>query len=203
MNFRLLLALPFFLITIYSHAQKENSGTCKFSVFSKFREALSLEVFYFSADNKRIRSTSGYPHVNACRHGREDSIKTVAFWSTGYFLQVLKIDDAITRDTVFLPQLANQAINKIEGLVFDAAGKLNVNESKIAVSEYIKFIHREKAFTFRITVSDKNPEQIARANAFYRELLKTDQGLKLKLSVEQSSDPDVSQGFYLKAFVIR
>jgi hypothetical protein len=206
-TFRYILAILFFGLAFITEAQKQspisNQGSCKLLVFSKFRNALSLYVFYFSQNNIRIRSTSGYPHVNACHQLSGDTIKTVAFWSEGYFLQVIKIDNSVVRDTVFLPQVANQAVSKIEGLVFDAQGALNVVESKVAVSEYIRFIHREKAFTFRISVGENNAEDLRKANAFYKELLKTDQGLKLKLSIESSSDPNLAKGIYLKAFALR
>jgi hypothetical protein len=172
---------------------------CKFSVFSKNRENQPLDVFYYNAKNKIIRSTGGFNRVNACQRILDDTVRTVSVWATDYFLRILKFDYPLTNkiDTLFLTRLSNDSLSKIEGLIFNGGGNIDLYKSKIALEAYTKYITQQLRFRFNILVN--NSEALKKAETFFKEVTKNNAALKNKLTIEITSNTKLLNGIYLKA----
>lgn len=182
-----------------SIADSKLKSYCKFLAFSKYRESIPLDVFYFTNKNKRIRSSSGFNSVNFCNR-QQDSIKTVSVWATNYFLRILKSDYSLNNstDSLFLTRLSNDSLSKIEGIVFTQSSAIDLYNSKIALDEYAKFIIKQLNFKFFIVASN-NEISLKMAEFFFSEITKINATLKYKLAIEKKLNPKLSDGIYLKA----
>lgn len=173
----------------------------KFQVRSISREELPLNVFYYTSSNKEIRYTSGFSYVSAYVGWKEDTIKTVAVWATGYFLRIMKINFNLkkARDTLFLDRLMNDSVYKLEGLIADTKNILDVYKSTVALKNYSKFMTKELKYKFVLLAHQNNLLAIKEAEFFFKELLKINPALKIKLTIEQTANPRLKNGVYIKA----
>lgn len=203
-NFSLAFFMCFMLNNVRVCSQNSTvdakESYCKFSVFSKNRENLPLDVFYYNAKNKIIRSTGGFSRVNACQRMLDDTVRTASVWAADYFLRILKFDYPLTNkiDTLFLTRLSNDSLSEIEGLIFNEQANIDLHKSKIALEAYTKFMTQQLRFTFNILVNN-NGEALKKAEIFLKEIVKNNAALKNKLAIEITTKTKLTDGIYLKA----
>lgn len=193
------------IFTIFFSSQilvcQDNSQNCcyKYHICSKNKHNLTSEITCYNTHKKWFSSSIGYQEVSGHYKIKDDSVKTAAVISTGYYPMVIDVGprNKYPGDTLFLNRISKDSVYIINAFAYNENKHIDLSSSKILIDTYCTFLKRHITFSFKLLCFKDDKTSVENLTIFYNEIKRRFPQFVKQVTVEYSENRKYSNGIYI------